>query len=64
MEKIAVKELAYFTNSSGDLTIEFFSNHDLKVGTQAHRYLQSQYNSKSEKEVYIKHEISSNNKQL
>ena len=62
MKKIAVKELAYFTNSSGDLTIEFFSNHDLKVGTEAHRYLQRQYNSKSEKEVYIKHEISSNNK--
>ena len=61
MKKIAVKELAYFTNASGDLTLEFFSNHDLKVGTQAHQYLQNQYNSKSQKEVYIKNEITVDN---
>ncbi len=54
---IAIKELAYFTKQSGNLTHEFFSNHDLQAGTKAHQYIQSKYNSKSLKEVYIKKEL-------
>ncbi len=54
---IAIKELAYFICQSGNLTTEFFSNHDLTAGTNAHRYHQSKYNEKSKKEVYVKKEI-------
>jgi len=54
---IAIKELAYFTKQSGSLTHEFFSNHDLQAGTKAHQYIQAKYNSKSQSEVYIKHDI-------
>ena len=54
---IAVRELAYFSCGSGDLTLEFFSNRDENEGKKAHDYLQSQYNSKSESEVYIKYDI-------
>ncbi len=54
---IAVKELAYFSCGSGDLTLEFFSNRDENEGTKAHEYLQSQYNNKSKAEVYIKSNI-------
>lgn len=57
MTTIAVKELAYFVCQSGDLTTEFFSNHDLEAGKKAHEYHQSRYNEKSKKEVYIKSEI-------
>jgi DNA excision repair protein ERCC-2 len=58
MIKIAIKELAYFTCQSGNLTPEFFSNRDLQIGNHAHDYLQSKYNDKSQKEVYIKNNIS------
>ena len=54
---IAVKELAYFSCGSGDLTMEFFSNRDENEGTKAHEYLQSQYNDKSKAEYYIKSNI-------
>ena len=57
MEKIAVKELAYFYQSSGDLTVEFFSNHDMEEGSRAHDYLQSKYKEKDISEYYIKQEI-------
>ena len=57
MHKIAVKELAYFICSSGNLTNEYFSNRDLEIGTLAHKYVQSKYNEKSIKEYYIKETI-------
>ncbi|MBO5711380.1 MAG: PD-(D/E)XK nuclease family protein, partial [Acholeplasmatales bacterium] len=60
MKRIAVKELAYFVCQSGNLTSEFFSNHDLEQGTKIHQYLQNKYNEKSLKEYYIKSEISYN----
>ena len=44
MIKIAVKELAYFTCQSGNLTPEFFSNKDETIGKKMHQYLQSKYN--------------------
>lgn len=59
---IAIKELAYFICQSGNLTNEFFSNHDLEIGNKAHKYLQDLYNSKSKKEVYVKKEINYLNK--
>ena len=52
--KIAVKELAYFLYASGNLTYEFFYNHDENEGQKAHQYLQAQYASTSKKEVFIK----------
>ena len=55
---IAVKELAYFVCQSGNLTTEFFSNHDLEAGRKAHEYHQDRYNELSKKEVYIKSEFS------
>ena len=48
MIKIAVKELAYFTCQSGNLTPEFFSNKDETIGKKMHQYLQSKYNEKSQ----------------
>ena len=54
---IAVKELAYFVCQSGDLTTEFFSNHDLEAGKKAHEHHYAKYNEASKKEVYIKSEI-------
>ena len=60
MEKIAIKELAYFVHQSGDLTTEFFSNYDLEIGKKAHSYLQSQYHENDEKEYYIKQEVKVN----
>ena len=54
---IAVKELAYFICQSGNLTTEFFSNHDLEAGKKAHEYHQNRYNEASKKEVYVKSEI-------
>ena len=54
---IAIKELAYFSCGSGDLTMEFFSNRDENEGTKAHEFLQSQYNDKSKAEYYIKSNI-------
>lgn len=57
MKNIAVKELAYFTCGSGDLQTEYLSNYDLKIGTKAHEFLQSQYLEKDEKEFYIKKEV-------
>ena len=58
---IAVKELAYFVCQSGNLTTEFFSNHDLEAGRKAHEYHQSRYNELSKKEVYVKGEITYKN---
>lgn len=55
---IAVKELAQFIYSSGDLTREFFSNKPNLDGKKAHSYLQNQYNNESKKEYYIKSEFS------
>ncbi len=57
MQKIAIKELAYFICSSGNLTNEYFSNKDLSIGSLAHKHLQALYNEKSQKEVYIKETI-------
>ncbi len=54
---IAVKELAQFLYSSGDLTREFFSNKNDNDGKKAHSYLQNKYNDDSKKEYYIKHEF-------
>ncbi len=51
---IAVKDIATFLYSSGDLTNDLFSNKSLKDGKDAHNFLQHQYNDKSEKEYYIK----------
>ena len=59
---IAVKELAYFVCQSGNLTAEFFSNHDLEAGKKAHEYHQGRYNELSKKEVYVKSEITYQNK--
>ena len=58
MEKIGVRDLAYFIHQSGDLTTEFFSNHDMLLGSRAHDYLQSQYGPNDKAEYYIKREIS------
>ena len=58
---IAVKELAYFVCQSGNLTTEFFSNHDLEAGRKAHHYHQARYNELSKKEVYVKSEITYQN---
>ena len=58
MEKIGVRDLAYFIHQSGDLTTEFFSNHDMLVGSRAHDFLQSQYSTLDKAEYYIKREIS------
>ena len=60
---IAVKELAYFVCQSGNLTTEFFSNHDLEAGKRAHEHLQSKYNDKSKKEYYIKSEVTYKNQE-
>ena len=57
---IAVKELAYFVCQSGDLTTEFFSNHDLEAGKKAHEHHQAKYNDVSKKEFYIKMCIKNN----
>lgn len=51
----AVKEIATFLYSSGDLTNEFFQNHSQIDGKKAHLYLQKLYNEESTKEYYIKH---------
>jgi len=58
MEKIGVRDLAYFIHQSGDLTTEFFSNHDMLAGSRAHDFLQSQYGNNDKAEYYIKREIS------
>ena len=57
MEKIGVRDLAYFIHQSGDLTTEFFTNHDMLAGSRAHDYLQSNYSEKDKAEYYIKREI-------
>ena len=54
---IAVKDIATFLYSSGDLTNEFFSNKNQLDGKHAHSYLQNQYNKDSKKEYYIKQEV-------
>ncbi len=57
MEKIGVRDLAYFIHQSGDLTTEFFTNHDMLAGSRAHDYLQSNYSENDKAEYYIKREI-------
>ena len=57
MGKIGVRDLAYFIHQSGDLTTEFFTNHDMLAGSRAHDYLQSNYSEKDKAEYYIKREI-------
>lgn len=54
---IAVRELAQRLYSSGDLTIEFFSNHSATEGTKAHRYLQELFSKNDVAELYIKKEF-------
>lgn len=54
---IAIKEIAQFLYSSGDLTSEFFSNNRLLDGTKAHQHLQKQYNEESKKEYYVKYNM-------
>lgn len=51
---IAVREIAYFLYSSGDLSVDFFSNSSKKDGKKAHQYLQNKYKNIDEKEYYIK----------
>ena len=51
----AVKEVATFLYSSGDLTNEFFQNHSQIDGKKAHQHLQRLYNDDSKKEYYIKY---------
>ena len=57
MGKIGVRDLAYFIHQSGDLTTEFFTNHDMLAGSRAHDYLQSNYSGNDKAEYYIKREI-------
>lgn len=64
MIKIAIKELAYFTCQSGNLTPEFFSNKDESIGKKAHQYLQSKYNKNSKAEYFIKKDFEYNNKNI
>ena len=54
MMKIAVKELANFLYSSGNLTYEFFYNRDENEGQKAHQFLQRRFSESSKAEVYIK----------
>lgn len=46
----AVKEIATFLYSTGDLTNEFFQNHSQIDGKKAHLHLQRLYNDDSQKE--------------
>lgn len=52
---IAVKDLAILLYQSGDLSSEFFYNHDLNDGKTIHKYWQKKYNQQSQAEVYICH---------
>ncbi len=63
-KQVAVKEIAYFLYSSGDLTSEFFSNYSSLDGTKAHQYLQKKYNDDSKSEFYVKYETEVNNYNL
>ncbi len=58
--KLAVKEIAYFLYSSGDLSAEYFSNASNENGTKAHQYLQRKYLDDDTKEYYIKKVIEKN----
>ncbi|MCR4897701.1 MAG: PD-(D/E)XK nuclease family protein [Acholeplasmatales bacterium] len=55
MKNIAVKELAYFSSSEGDLSL---SHYDEKKGVECHQYLQNKYPIGSFKEYYIKCNVS------
>ena len=55
MKNIAVKELAYFSSSEGDLSLSHF---DEKKGVECHQYLQNKYPLGSFKEYYIKCNVS------
>ncbi len=61
---IAVKELAQFLYSSGNLTREFFSNKPDLDGKKAHSFLQNKYNEDSKKEYYIKSEFTYNGEEF
>ncbi len=57
MDRIGIRDLAYFIYQSGDLTTEYFTFHDLEQGTKIHEIHQQAYNDKSFSEYYIKKEI-------
>jgi len=63
MTEIAVRELAYFSDSSGDLSVEFFSNRDENLGKMAHEYHQAHYKENDISEYYIKYNLTINNKE-
>ncbi|MGM9971623.1 MAG: helicase C-terminal domain-containing protein [Anaeroplasmataceae bacterium] len=54
---LAVREIAYFLYSSGDLSADFFSNASAIDGKKAHQYIQRQYKEDDIKEYYIKSNI-------
>ena len=64
MIKIGIKDLANFVCQTGDLTTEFFSNKDLEIATKVHKLIQSKYNEESQAEVYIKKEMTFQNKDI
>ena len=64
MIKIGIKDLANFVCQTGDLTTEFFSNKDLEIATKVHKLIQSKYNEESQAEVYIKKEMTFQNKNI
>ena len=64
MIKIGIKDLANFVCQTGDLTTEFFSNKDLEIATKVHKLIQSKYNDESQAEVYIKKEMTFQNKTI
>ena len=55
MEKIAVRELAYFVYQSGNLTSSTSFNQKAIDGKYLHQVRQSEYDNDSIKEYYIKH---------
>ncbi len=54
---IAVKEMAYYLYSSGDLSQDTFQNSDPQAGSEAHRYLQGKYKETDIKEYYVRERI-------
>lgn len=60
----AVKEIATFLYSTGDLTNEFFQNHSQIDGKKAHLHLQRLYNDDSQKEYYIKYTFNYKNDEI
>lgn len=60
----AVKEIATFLYSTGDLTNEFFQNYSQIDGKKAHLHLQMLYNDDSQKEYYIKYTFNYKNDEI